>query len=206
MIFKFIFSVLRNLRGIISLTLIIGGLALVFFQYQKIKESPLGALLPSLAVPNLQQYLPTESPTGTPTPELTPTPYPSTVKIGIETNNGPVVYSSEVAQTEAAQALGLMYRTKLPQYAGMYFVFQNDSEAGFWMKNCEIPLDILFINAAGYIVDIKENFAPCKTVDPKQANCPTYTPKVPYRTVLEINGGSAKTNNITVGQKVGVVR
>ncbi|MCC7304052.1 DUF192 domain-containing protein [bacterium] len=200
MIFKLFFSLLRNVRWVITLVLIVGSLTLVYLQYQTIKESPLGAFLPMLDIPNIQQLLPSKAlDQSNQTP--TPTPYPSTVKIAVNTEKGPVVFSSEVVQSDETRALGLMYRTNLPSYAGMYFVFPEDTQGGFWMKNCEIALDILFINNKGIVVDMKENFAPCKSVDPKQENCPVYTPSISYRTVLEINGGSAKQNGITIGQR-----
>lgn len=205
MIFKLFFSLLTKLRGVITLVVIIGSLTFVYLQYQKIKESPLGAILPSIEVPDWQQLLPSSSVTP---PGQTPsaTPFPSTVKLAVDTANGPVIFSAEVAQTDKERALGLMYRTKLSSYAGMYFVFPEDTTGGFWMKNCEIALDMLFINKDGVITDIKENVAPCKVSDPTQENCPIYTPSTAYRYVLEINGGASKQNGITQGQQVTLAR
>lgn len=202
MLFKFIFKILKNLRWVITLVLILGGIYFAIMQYQAIKATPLGSFLPSITIPQLNSII------TTPIVDISTTPTPKTIaaseRIYIDTTKGKVSYLAEVAQTEEARALGLMYRTSLGQYAGMYFIFDTDTTAGFWMKNCEIPLDMLFINAQGIIIDIKENIRPCKETDPTQAICATYIPKDVYRTVLEINGGSSKMNGIAIGQKVTV--
>jgi len=89
----------------------------------------------------------------------------------------------EVASTPAAMERGLMYRTSLPESSGMLFVFPEDADHSFWMKNTLIPLDMLFIKADGTIVRIAANTKPLSE-DP----VPSYEP---VRAVLEIAGGRA---------------
>jgi hypothetical protein len=76
----------------------------------------------------------------------------------------------------------------------MLFVFPAEATQSFWMKNTKIPLDIIFVSAAGKIVDIKNNFLPCLVSD-----CPSYTSAVPAQYVLEINGGLAQKRGIKIG-------
>jgi uncharacterized membrane protein (UPF0127 family) len=83
----------------------------------------------------------------------------------------------------------------------MFFVFDYPIQYGFWMKNCEFPQDMIFFNDNYEIVDILKDVPPCKTIDPTQEKCPSYIPKAAYRYVLEINAGSAATNNLEIGQK-----
>ena len=128
------------------------------FNIQAIKATPLGTFLPSIAIPSLGSIITTPTTEGTATP--IPESSPASTRIYIETPKGKVSYLAEVARTEESRALGLMYRTSLGQYAGMYFIFDTDVVAGFWMKNCEIPLDMLFIDSQGIIVDVKENIRP----------------------------------------------
>ena len=61
----------------------------------------------------------------------------------------------------------------------MLFVFQVDSNGGFWMKNTLIPLDIAFFAVDGTFVD-SMTMAPC-TEDP----CPTYRQSGSYRYAVE---------------------
>ncbi|QOV88509.1 DUF192 domain-containing protein [Humisphaera borealis] len=71
------------------------------------------------------------------------------IKLGSET------IRMEIAATDALRQRGLMYRTSLPQDAGMVFVFQREQELAFWMKDTRIPLDIVYLERSGRIVSIK---------------------------------------------------
>jgi len=53
----------------------------------------------------------------------------------------------------------------------MIFIFQEEKKHSFWMKNTLIPLDIIWIDYNGKIVDI-QTAKPCET-----AICPNYDPK-----------------------------
>ena len=75
-----------------------------------------------------------------------------------------------VAEFPNQRSQGLMGVTDLGVLDGMLFVFQVDSDGGFWIKNTLIPLDIVFFTAEGGFVD-SLTMAPC-TEDP----CPTYRP------------------------------
>lgn len=92
-------------------------------------------------------------------------------------------FDVEVADNDLLRQQWLMYRQNLPSQSGMLFVFDKEQKYPFWMKNTLIPLDMLWINSGGYIVDI-QTAIPC-TSDP----CPTYDPKSDALYVLEINAG-----------------
>ena len=88
-----------------------------------------------------------------------------------------------VADTPQARGRGLMGITDLGGLDGMLFVFDNDIEAGFWMKDTLIPLDVAFFDAEGRAVD-RLSIEPC-TADP----CPTYNAAGPYRFAVEAPAG-----------------
>ena len=50
----------------------------------------------------------------------------------------------EIMSTPNAKATGMMGRDQLD--GGMLFPFEEVGERSFWMKDCNIPLDILFIS------------------------------------------------------------
>lgn len=102
----------------------------------------------------------------------------------------------EVAQTPRQQAIGLMFRTSLPPDRGMLFSFQPPRMVGFWMKNCKIALDMIFIRD-GVVQDIQAEAPPC-TSEP----CPTYGPSVPVDQVIELQGGRAQELGVQVGDRI----
>jgi uncharacterized membrane protein (UPF0127 family) len=65
------------------------------------------------------------------------------------------------------------------------------------MKNTLIPLDMVFFDESGTVVDIIRNAQPCAS-DP----CPQYIPKAPARTVLEVSAGVADRHGLAVGDQV----
>jgi len=89
-----------------------------------------------------------------------------------------------------------MNRPSLGENEGMLFVFPDSQKRSFWMKNTQIPLDMLFISENYEITDMT-TMQPC-TADP----CPVYTSKAPARFVLEVNAGYAERYNITLGDKM----
>lgn len=103
----------------------------------------------------------------------------------------------ELAETLWEQTRGLMGRNKLDEFEGMLFVFPNQTQRSFWMKNTFIPLDIVFISSDKKIVEIKENFEPCLTDD-----CPVYRSARPAQYVLEVNAGFCKRHGVEVGDEL----
>ena len=100
----------------------------------------------------------------------------------------------ELALTEEEKQLGLMFRDTLPSDHGMLFIFDADGPLEFWMKNTFIPLDMIWISAAGEVVDVHANVQPC-AFDP----CPNVAPSRPGRAVLEVNAGFASTHGVRPG-------
>ncbi len=102
----------------------------------------------------------------------------------------------EVARTPAQQRLGLMFRPELPANRGMLFPLSPPQVASFWMKNCLIPLDLVFIRG-GEVVAIAPEAPPCESTP-----CPTYESGVAVDYVLELAGGRAAQLGLTVGDSL----
>lgn len=108
---------------------------------------------------------------------------------------GPIAaFSVEIADTEALRAKGLMFRTEMAKGAGMLFVYPAPRQPEFWMKNTEIPLDMIFMNSAGLVTRVHENAIPgdLTGIDGGQG--------VQY--VLEIGGGLAGRLGIAEGAEM----
>ena len=102
----------------------------------------------------------------------------------------------ELARTKRELSLGLMFREKLDENAGMLFDYGSPKYVNIWMLNTLIPLDIIFINN-GIILKIIEGAQPC-TAEP----CKLYNSEYPVSKILEINSGKSKKMNLKIGQKL----
>jgi Uncharacterized conserved protein len=100
----------------------------------------------------------------------------------------------EVADNNQKRARGLMYRTSIPEKAGMLFIHDREQIQSFWMKNTYIPLDMLFINSAKEIVTIHPNTSPMKEWN--------YASTEPALYVVEVNAGFCARYNIKIGDKI----
>jgi uncharacterized protein len=131
------------------------------------------------------------APKGSPT--ATPVSSSGTSEPRVTMPSG-AVYTLELARTPEEQAQGLMFRESLREKSGMLFLFPESAPHAFWMKNTMIPLDMIWMDEKGKVIFVSADTPPCKA-DP----CPNYGPSEPARMVLEIAGGMAKKEGITVG-------
>lgn len=100
----------------------------------------------------------------------------------------------ELALSGQERTLGLMYRDSLPADQGMLFIFDQDGVYPFWMKNTIIPLDLIWLDSKGGVVEVRAGVQPCHR-DP----CPSYSPAKEGRAVLEVNAGMAAKHRIVAG-------
>ncbi|MCG8320845.1 MAG: DUF192 domain-containing protein [Cytophagales bacterium] len=66
----------------------------------------------------------------------------------------------EIANDAEERAKGLMHRTNMPDDRGMLFIFNQEDEQSFWMKNTLISLDIMYVNKDKEIVTIYKHTQP----------------------------------------------
>jgi uncharacterized protein len=107
---------------------------------------------------------------------------------------GPHRFTVEVAETPAQMEQGLMFRRTMAPDAGMLFDYKTPTVATMWMRNTLIPLDMLFVDAQGRIVNIHERAVP-QSLDVIAAASPV-------RAVIELNGGTAARLGIAPGDRV----
>jgi hypothetical protein len=102
----------------------------------------------------------------------------------------------EVARSSEEQAIGLMYRRELARNRGMLFPFSEPIMAKFWMKNCLISLDMVFLRG-DHVKNIAENVPPCE-----KHPCPVYSADAFVDKVIELRAGRAKELNLKKGDKI----
>jgi len=98
--------------------------------------------------------------------------------------------------------IGLMNRDSLELDSGMLFVFDTPQDTTFWMKNTLIPLDIIFIDSNGTVLNIAE-------ADPEPGvtdqSLTRYYSDGKAKWVLEVNQGLSSENGIIPGTKMNVI-
>ena len=125
---------------------------------------------------------------------------PDFPKSSLEVITQPATYTLEVelAPSPFLRRMGLMCRTSLEENKGMLFVFPSSQKrVGMWMKNTLIPLDMLFLDKRGFIVEIAENATPLS-----QDVLPSEEGLNGIRGVLELPAGSVKKLGIVKTQRV----
>lgn len=98
---------------------------------------------------------------------------------------------AEVAATDSARQLGLMYRKSLGETEGMLFVFPTEEPLSFWMRNTYVELDMIYLDKSLKVVSIVHRAVPL-TETPRPSGKPA-------KYVLEVPGGSAKRWGVEPG-------
>lgn len=111
-------------------------------------------------------------------------------------------FTLEIADTPAARARGYMERAKVGPKEGMLFVFEEPGRHAFWMKNCRVSLDILWLDASFRVQEVAAWQAPC----PEDGPCPSVAPMRPARYALELAAGGARAHGLKPGARVDVFR
>ena len=100
----------------------------------------------------------------------------------------------EIAESEYETATGLMYRKSMKEEQGMLFIFPDVAMHSFYMKNTEIPLDLIFIDENLKIVSFQKEAKPYDET--------SLSSQVPIKYVLEINAGLVDRWGLVVGDRI----
>ncbi len=116
-------------------------------------------------------------------------------------------WKMELAMTDAAIARGLMGRSSLPDGEGMLFVFPDNEVRSFWMANCLMDIDLLYLDGRGYIITIHRMKveAPQAADESElayQARLKHYWSSSPARFAIELPPGSVEALSLAPNQKV----
>lgn len=114
-------------------------------------------------------------------------------RLKIKTAKAELHFNVELAKSNEERQRGLMYREELPESSGMLFIFDEQSEHSFWMKNTKIPLDLIFFDNDFRIVGFLEAMKPYSTQ--------SRSIKKPSRYVLEVNAGLVEKLGLSIGDQ-----
>ena len=106
---------------------------------------------------------------------------------------------ADVAETPESRSQGLSFRRSLGVNEGMLFIFDTLGNYGFWMKDMNFPIDIVWIKG-NEVIGVEENIAP----QPGKSlyELPIYYPPGMIDKVLEVSAGRAKTLGLSSGSVI----
>lgn len=115
----------------------------------------------------------------------------------VKNDSSRLTVRSEIAAKQEERNYGFMNRKHIPTGTGMLFVFEEEQQLSFWMKNTPHPLSIAYIDKNGKIRDIFD-------MEPYSLSPILSTRSVMY--ALEVPKGWYDANGIKVGDHVEIPR
>jgi uncharacterized membrane protein (UPF0127 family) len=107
-------------------------------------------------------------------------------------------FDLELARTDVERGLGYMYREQIGDNEGMLFFMGETDFHGFWMKNCAVNLDLIWLDERFEVAYIAHQQPPC----PPGGECPQILPMKAGNYILEIAGGRAEAEGLQVGDRI----
>ena len=107
-------------------------------------------------------------------------------------------FKLELAIDDETRARGYMYREHVGPDEGMLFFFEQPGIYPFWMKNCKVNLDIIWLDSEFRVVEIADDVPPC---DP-DGECNNVVPMRSASYVLEVAGGVSRSHGLAPGDRL----
>lgn len=98
---------------------------------------------------------------------------------------------------------GFMYREKIEPDRGMIFLHKPAGRYSYWTYQNKVAIDIIWLDENGVIVEIVPNAPPCPA-GTSSMQCPQYGGNFVSPVVLQLGGGQAAKNGLTVGMKIAI--
>lgn len=121
--------------------------------------------------------------------------WPKPVHTQVEINGKKITV--EVVSTDLSRNKGLSGRATLPKDSGMLFLFEKPDYYIFWMKDMQIPIDIIYIKNLKIVELVKSMPSPLPGESPA-----VYKPVNTADMVLEVNAGLSEEYGWKVGDSL----
>ncbi len=119
----------------------------------------------------------------------------------------------EIADSQERRVRGLSGRATLAETGGMLFVFPSNDlrERSFVMRDCSLPLDLVFLDEEGRVVALHEmepeprrpgEGRPGEYVPRYEERLTRYSSGEPVQFAIELRGGTARRLGVAVGDRV----
>lgn len=116
-------------------------------------------------------------------------------------------FSLVVSSSDATRQRGLGGVREIAADGGMIFVFPDCRMRGFWMKDCLTDMDIVYLDALGYVTAVHTmRKEPPRRADESdfayEERLPRYSSVLPSQFVIELRPGRAAELGVRTQQKV----
>ncbi len=122
----------------------------------------------------------------------------------LELQIGGQLFELELALDDKQRAAGLMGREEIDPSGGMLFVMPPvepfPAELTFWMKDCLVPIDLIFLSTEGEITATHEMQPPEPGLSDEELL--RYSSNSPAQYAIELRGGTVKDLNLQVGDTI----
>jgi uncharacterized membrane protein (UPF0127 family) len=116
-------------------------------------------------------------------------------------------FKLEVAATREDRAQGLMWRTEIEPNGGMIFIYPDVRRRSFWMANCFVDIDLMFLDQDGMVVrthrmKVERPRAPRETRSAYQRRLRHYSSRRPAQFAIELQAGSLDRLDVRMGDHI----
>lgn len=116
-------------------------------------------------------------------------------------------FTLELALDPETRFQGLSDRTVIEPDGGMLFVFPRPGQLSFVMRDCGIPIDIIFLDGSGRVVAThamtpEDPKRPTETDAAYDARLRKYPSRFDSQFVIELAGGTLPSLNLSEGQQI----
>lgn len=107
-------------------------------------------------------------------------------------------FKMKLALTDLQRYNGLSHMTNEQIGDGMLFAFEDAKPLDFVMRDCLVPIDIIFVSPAGRVIQTHE----MQTEPPGTVRHRSYPSRYPALVALEFQAGTIKSLDIKPGQAI----
>jgi uncharacterized protein len=113
----------------------------------------------------------------------------------------------ELAVSHDQRTRGMMFRDSFPEDGGMLFVFPDVDYRYFWMKNCIIDMDVIFLDPRGVVtaahrMTVEEPRRAHESERAYEDRLRTYPSRLPAQFAIELPAGSIDRLRVQVDDRV----
>jgi len=115
-----------------------------------------------------------------------------------------IVLEVQIADTEPRRVRGLMFQEELPYNEGMLFVFEKSGIYSLWMLNMQFPIDMIWFDEEGNVIQIVTDVPPCKSAL-ETVTCTVTSSDKNALYILEVTTGFVEKFGITNNSKLEII-